>query len=67
MNKLCKKILEQFEQGDIGFTDMEIYAASVDLDPGAYTEEEADAIYTAYTLFESPVVLARRMSNQCND
>lgn len=67
MNDLSKEILKSFEQGEIGFNDMEVMHASVCLQSQEYTEFEVDGVLTAYTLFESPVILERRRGNQGSD
>lgn len=64
MNEIGKAILQKFEQGHLGFVDMEIMSASVSVDPLAYSDEEVDGVFTAYALFESPVILERRVRNQ---
>ena len=67
VNDIGKEILTKFEQGQIGYSDMEIMYASILVDPLAYTNEEASGVLDAYTLFESPVTLERHIRNQSSE
>jgi hypothetical protein len=63
MNEVGKKVLKDFEEGQLDRTDIEVMHASVLVDPSAYTEEEAEGVLDAYSLFESPDSLKKHQEN----